>query len=149
MESNGIRDWHEEQAYEEKPRKGGSGWKKKESKLLPLVANGRTLQRPVSESESESDDESEVSDSSSDSDSDEEETIEESVSVKTGPEAVIEAKETLAKLAEEIAESPEEKVSNLKGFREVYNKGNPTIQKLALITQLTVYKDTIPGYPWF
>ena len=146
-EPDGIPNWDEEQTYEQKPRKGDSHWQKKESKRLPLVTNGRIVQREASISESESDEESEESDSVSDSVSDEGALQEEEVTpVKTGSEAVIEAKEALAKLAEEITEYPEEKVSNLKSFREIFNKGNPTIKKLALITQLTVYKDIIPGY---
>lgn len=109
-EANAIRKWDEEQVYEQKPRKGDANWQKKESKRLPLVTNGRVMNREASESESESDEETEGSDSSSDTDSDEEKPTEDVVPIKSGPEAVIEAKEALAKLAEEVIESPEEKV---------------------------------------
>ena len=150
------RDWDEEQEYEQKPRKGDSLWRKKESTRLPVRTTGGGLKElEASASESESSDESEASDSDSDLDASEQAIQPEEIP-KTEREAVIEAKEALARLADEIAEAPEEKVlfrhcwltkiSNLKAFREIYNKGNPTIKKLALITQLTVYKDIIPGY---
>lgn len=133
-----VRKWDEEQVYEQKPRKGDANWQKKESKRLPLVTNGRVVNREASESESESDEESEGSDSSSDTDSDEEKPVED-VPMKSGPEAVIEAKEALAKLAEEIIESPEEKVhfrpytSNIdfqsQGFSRNFQQGQSHDQK--------------------
>jgi hypothetical protein len=106
--SNGIRNWDEEQEYEEKPRTGDSQWKKKESTRLPLRVNGNIVDVEASESDGESSDETEESDS----DSDEEEKKEPRADVMptSGPEAVIEAKEVLARLAEEITESPEERV---------------------------------------
>jgi nucleolar complex protein 3 len=149
------RDWNVEQSYEEKPRKGDSQWRKKESTRLPIrKVNGAVHTLEASASESESSDEPEESDS--DGEPEEVVPVADEKPTLTTQEAVIEAKESLAKLAEEIIEQPEEKVSlkeciankisNLKNFREIYNKGNPTIKKLALITQLTVYKDIIPGY---
>jgi len=107
-------NWNEEQEYEQKPRAGDSQWRKKESTKLPVRSvNGklRQVDASASESESESDEESEESDSDSESNSNE--TPVQSVAEdegKAGPEAVIEAKEALARLAEEIVEAPEEKV---------------------------------------
>lgn len=117
LDTNGVveNDWDVEQTYEQKPRAGDSQWRKKESTKLPVRSlNGKLLQVDASGSESGSEEESEESDS--DSESDTNETPVQSVvedEVKAGPEAVIEAKEALARLAEEIIEFPEEKVFSL------------------------------------
>ena len=113
LNGNGVaeRGWDEEQAYEQKPRTGDLQWRKKESTKLPVRSvNGRLLQMDASESESDSSEETEESDSDGESES--ENTLVQTAEdeIKSGPEAVIEAKEALAKLAEEIIESPEEKV---------------------------------------
>jgi hypothetical protein len=108
-------NWEEEQSYELKPRKGGSEWRKKESTLLPVrTANGKLLQAGASSSESELESITEESDSDDEVDIEakQEEIVRED-KPKDGPEAIIEAKEALAKLAEEIAELPEEKVISL------------------------------------
>jgi hypothetical protein len=116
LDGNGFieQNWNEEQEYEQKPRAGDSQWRKKESTKLPVRSvNGklRQVDASASESESESDEKSEESDSDSESDSNE--TPVQSVAEdegQAGPEVVIEAKEALARLAEEIVELPEEKV---------------------------------------
>ena len=149
--------WEQEQPYERQPRKGDSQWRRKDSTRLPVrTVTGKLMELEASGSDSESSEESEESDADSESVAVAEEPVAEIV--KVGKEAVIEAKEALAKLAGEILEEPQErvcsafrhtnifKISNLKTLREVFNKGNLTIQKLALLTQLTVYKDIIPGY---
>jgi nucleolar complex protein 3 len=151
--------WDQEQTYEQQPRKGDPQWRKRESSRLPVrTVTGKLRELEASESESESSDETDENDSDSDIVEVPEEPVEENV--KIGKEAVIQVKETLAKLAGEILQEPQEKVpifiptlhltlfkvSNLKTFRELFNKGNLTIQKLALVTQLTIYKDIIPGY---
>lgn len=103
------KDWDEEQAYEQKPRKGDSQWRKKESTKLPVrTVNGGLQQIDASDSEDAS---SETEESDSDGEADETTQVAEEQPTKTGPEAVIEAKEALARLAEEIVELPEEKVS--------------------------------------
>ncbi|ORY40133.1 NOC3p-domain-containing protein [Rhizoclosmatium globosum] len=56
------------------------------------------------------------------------------------------AQELLAELASAIIESPEEKFGHLKQMREVAESQDPTIQKFGLLSQLTVYRDIIPGY---
>jgi hypothetical protein len=108
------RDWDEEQAYEQKPRTGDLQWRKKESTKLPIRSvNGRLLQMDASESESDASEKTEESDSDGESESDDENTPVQTAGdeIKSGPEAVVEAKEALARLAEEIVESPEEKVT--------------------------------------
>ncbi|KAI9350285.1 CBF/Mak21 family-domain-containing protein [Obelidium mucronatum] len=56
------------------------------------------------------------------------------------------AQELLAELASAIIENPEEKFGNLKQMREFGDSQDPTIQKFGLLSQLTVYRDIIPGY---
>lgn len=108
------RDWNEEQPYEELPRKGDSQWRKKESTRLPVrTASGKLLQMDpasASGSDSESSDETEVSDSDSEGEAIMERQVTEDTVIKSGPQSIIEAKEALAKLAEEVVESPDEKV---------------------------------------
>lgn len=108
------KDWDEEQAYEQKPRKGDSQWRKKESTKLPVrTVNGGLQQIDASESEDAS---SETEESDSDGEPEEATQVAEEQPTKTGREAVIEAKEALARLAEEIVELPEEKVILLQPF---------------------------------
>jgi len=106
------KNWDDEQSYELRPRMGGPEWRKKESTRLPVrTASGNLLQAAASSSESESESETEKSDS--DDDEGEVEEKQEQVTqenLNNRPEAIIEAKEALARLAEEIIESPEEKV---------------------------------------
>jgi hypothetical protein len=112
-EDHGGNDWEVEQSYEQKPRTGDLQWRKKESTKLPVRSTtGRLVQMAASASESESSDETEESDVESEADEPQKQSIVED-SIKVGPEAVIDAKETLAKLAEEIVESPEEKVFSI------------------------------------
>ena len=101
--------WDQEQLYEQQPRKGDSQWRKKESSRLPIrTVTGKLMELEASESESESSNETEESDSDSDTIGPAEEPVEETV--KVGKEAVIQVKETLAKLAGEILEEPQENV---------------------------------------
>ena len=104
--------WGEEQPYEQQPRKGDAQWRKKESTRLPVrTTTGKLMELEASSSESEPSDESEASDSDSDTLEAPEEPVEEVV--KVGKEALIEAKETLAKLAGDILEEPQERVYSL------------------------------------
>lgn len=57
-----------------------------------------------------------------------------------------EAQEELAKLATSLNENPEEHVGSLKTIAAIGGSQIPAIQMLALMTQMSVYKDIIPGY---
>lgn len=59
---------------------------------------------------------------------------------------LLEAKEELARLASLINEAPEEHVGSLKALAQITDSKDPSITKLGLATQLSVYKDIIPGY---
>lgn len=100
-------DDEEAEEYEAKPRTGE--WKK-ESKRLPLrdtTGSKFTKDSEVSESEESDEHESELDDYESASSEVEETEKEETLD---SAEVVIEAKEALARIAQEILESPEENV---------------------------------------
>ena len=59
---------------------------------------------------------------------------------------LIEAKETLSKLALNINEDPEAFIHKFKNIRLIYERGSATLKKLALLTQLTVWRDLLPNY---
>jgi hypothetical protein len=111
VEGNDVEkhQWDHEQPYEQQPQKGDSQWRKKETSRLPIrTVTGKLMELEASESESESSDESEENDSDSDTIGVTEEPVEENIKVRK--EAVIQVKETLAKLAGAILEEPQEKV---------------------------------------
>ena len=56
------------------------------------------------------------------------------------------AKEELAKVATVVNEEPEENPSAFKTLAEIGSSPFVAVQKLALITQMAVYRDVIPGY---
>lgn len=56
------------------------------------------------------------------------------------------AKEELARMASLVSEGPEEHIGLLHSLAEYAGSENLTVKKLALGTQLAVYKDIIPGY---
>jgi nucleolar complex protein 3 len=59
---------------------------------------------------------------------------------------LIQKKEQLAEIAGNLQENPEENIDQLRSLRTIYKDDNVIIKKLALLTQLAVYKDIIPGY---
>lgn len=61
-------------------------------------------------------------------------------------EQILKAQEQLAKIASAMIENPEEKASGFKDLAEIGQSKIPTVQMLALVTQMAVYKDVIPGY---
>lgn len=61
-------------------------------------------------------------------------------------EEIRQAKEELARIAGLLSESPEEHIGLLNTLADFAESENATVKKLALGTQLAVYKDIIPGY---
>lgn len=59
---------------------------------------------------------------------------------------ILEAKEELAKIATTVNEDPEENSSAFRMLAKIGASPIIAIQKLALLTQLAVYRDVIPGY---
>jgi nucleolar complex protein 3 len=65
---------------------------------------------------------------------------------KSESEQILEAQEELAKIATALNENPEDHVGAFKTLAQIGRSKNVTIQILALLTQMAVYKDVIPGY---
>ncbi|KAG5948309.1 hypothetical protein E4U59_000037 [Claviceps monticola] len=147
-------NWNLEQDYENRPRKGKKA--AKESSRLPLkTADGRL--ELLKGLDPEEDAASIASDTEwlegrddavgSDLDYDEEDEDEGEREPQI-PESqkVLEAQEELAKAAMLLNENPEENISGLKTMAKIGESKITTIRMLALMTQMAVYKDIIPGY---
>jgi nucleolar complex protein 3 len=136
--------WDLEQDYENRPRKLN---KKKENKRLPV----RTVEGWVAPPTTPGEVKEEESDSFMESEDEEEAPAEEEVVEEQKPkiparQQVIEAKEELARIASLLNEDPEEHIHALKTLATLAESDNVTVKKLALATQVSIFKDLIPGY---
>ncbi|ATZ52040.1 Bcnoc3 [Botrytis cinerea B05.10] len=137
--------WNLEQDYEMRPRKGKK--EKKESTRLPIKTKEGLVEQveaPVEVNEEESDLEW-IGADDVEEDEEPEEKVEKKPSVPIRQQ-ILEAKEELARIALMLNEDPEENVGAFRAIAEFGKSHNITIKKLALATQLAVYKDVIPGY---
>lgn len=138
--------WNLEQDYE-LPRKQKN--REKESTRLPIkTPDGRVEQLQVLVEE---DNRGSGSDSGHDDESAEEGQVAIEVDEEKEPpvsirQQILEAKEELARLAGLLNENPEENASAFRAMAEIAGSANSTIKNLALVTQLAVFKDVIPGY---
>lgn len=148
----GFAQWDLEQKYEQRVRKRQNG--EKQDKLLvktaegKVTANPRMIQEDVNKEELEDDDSFLASD---DDEGDSGIADLEAESIPRAPtippkEQIRQAKEELARVASLLSESPEENIGLLGSLAALANSENVVVQKLALATQLAVYKDIIPGY---
>ncbi|PNY24688.1 Nucleolar complex-associated protein 3 [Tolypocladium capitatum] len=143
-------NWNLEQDYESRRRKGKKN--AKESAKLPQIktAGGRVeLLRGLDADDDAASIESDtewLEGREDDIESEPEQEVEEEKPEIPEPQQILEAQEELAKLAAAINENPEENVSSLKAIAKIGKSSVPTIQMLALMTQMAVYKDIIPGY---
>lgn len=137
--------WDLEQDYESRPRKGKK--REKENTRLPIKTSDGLIKQvdaPTKEQEEASDQEWLEEDSQQ-----EEEPVPEKVEEKPKVplrQQILEAKEELARIALLLNENPEENAGAFKTLAQFSQSPIVTIKKLALATQLTVYKDVIPGY---
>ena len=124
---------------------------KKQDKLLVKTQDGRIVENPrVGEPLQHQDDDADSFLDSDDGDSG----VVADVQPKEKPQApklppkeqIRLAKEELAKTAQSISEDPEEHIGQLGTLAELARSENLTIRKLAMATQLAVFKDIIPGY---
>jgi len=137
--------WNLEQAYESRPRKQEK--KDQESTRLPIkTAEGRVEQFQLLAGADED------QDSFLGSDDEAVPAVQGQVPVwevepqKPLRQQILEAKEELARLAGLLNRDPEENAGAFRALGEIAASKNPTIKRLGLATQLTVYKDAIPGY---
>lgn len=141
-----AQNWDLEQDYETKARKGKN---KKESSRLPVrLADGRLQQLPAQAG----DDVASVDDEDwlegndiSEAESEEEKPAPEEPEIPV-QQQILEAQEELAKVATALNENPEENGGAFKALAKFNQSKVTAIVKLALATQLAVYKDVIPGY---
>ena len=135
-------DWDLEQRYERQPRHKSA--RERDNLRLPIkTAEGRIEQVEQSDDRNNSEIGSEVEESQ-----DEEPTLQvlgENIII-TARQQILNAKEDLAKFAGQINEDPEENVGCLRTLRQIASSPHPIIKKFALATQMTVYRDVIPGY---
>lgn len=142
--ANRASKWNLEQDYERRPRK-----KKQEigNTRLPIkTAEGRLepAQTPAAQ-ESEAETSDALDEDTPDTGFSAEEGGSEKLEVPVRQQ-ILEAKEELARIAGLMSEDPEEHVGALKTMGHITSSKISTITKLGLATQLTVYKDIIPGY---
>ncbi|KAK6066553.1 nucleolar complex-associated protein [Seiridium cupressi] len=136
-----------EQDYELKARKGRK--QNRESSRLPVkLADGRLHHIPAPADDTVSIDDEDWLEGKdlSDVGDDEEEPVREEVPEIPVSQQIREAKESLAQTAVTLNENPEENGSAFRALAKYNQSKIPAIIKLALATQLAVYKDVIPGY---
>ncbi len=139
-------EWNLEQDYEQRPRSK----KHTEATKLPIKTAEGQIERQWEASPGHDDSDSflgtETEFSQDGADTPPTEEIEESPQTPLKTQ-ILEAKEELARLAGLINEDPEAHVGSFKKLAAVAGRtGHPAVKKLALATQLAVYKDVIPGY---
>ncbi|PTB74203.1 NOC3p-domain-containing protein [Trichoderma longibrachiatum ATCC 18648] len=142
--------WDLEDDYASRRRKSKKA--NKESTKLPIkTADGRLeILRELEQEEDlvsvESDAEwLEGREDDAESEAEEEEEAQEAPTVSEAQQ-IREAQEELAKLALALNENPEEHIGSLKALAAFGESKIPAIRMLALMTQMSVYKDIIPGY---
>ncbi|KAJ4151014.1 hypothetical protein LMH87_011735 [Akanthomyces muscarius] len=143
-------NWNLEQDYESRPRKGKKKEPKESNKLPIKTADGRL--EILTSLDAEGDDVSVESDTDwlegREEDAEWEPEEDEKEAVPTIPESqqILEAQEEMAKLAMALNENPEDNIASLKALAKYGEADITAIQMLALMTQMAVYKDIIPGY---
>ncbi|RFU29965.1 hypothetical protein B7463_g6353, partial [Scytalidium lignicola] len=136
--------WNLEQDYETRPRKGKK--KEKENTRLPIkTADGLVQQAEVENGDNVASDLEWLEEEES---NEEPKPVEEVAKAPAIPirKQILEAKEELARIALMLNEDPEENPGAFKALAQFGQSEITTIKKLALATQLAVYKDVIPGY---
>ena len=140
--------WDLEQDYESRPRKGKKD-KKDSSRLPTRTADGHFEKGDVDEEEEEisvASDEDWLEGEEDLAPEPEEDEPKEKEPEKPVSQQIREAQEELAKIATSVSENPEEHAGAFKALAKIGQSSIPNIQMLALVTQMTVYKDVIPGY---
>lgn len=138
--------WDLEQDYETRPRKLK---KQKENKKLPVrTTEGWVAPPPTAQEVKEEESDSFLASGSEDGEEApaEEEVVEEQQPKIPARQQIFEAKEELARIASLVNEDPEEHIHALKTLEALADSDNVTVKKLTLATQVTIFKDLIPGY---
>ncbi|KKF97402.1 Nucleolar complex-associated protein 3 [Ceratocystis platani] len=145
-------NWNLEQDYESRPRKRNK--REKESTRLPIkTADGRLQHVTAPDANDDAGHESEISDgdwlegdSMDGSISEIDDEKQEDKPEIPIPEQIRLAQEELAKIATSLTMDPEDHPGAFRALAKIGESKIVAIQKLAVMTQMTVYKDVIPGY---
>ena len=142
--------WNLEEDYAKRQSKKQKNKKEKENTRLPIkTADGRLEQVEVEEEDFSAESDGEWLEDASREEAKEKKPKHEKKKKKPEkPEAerIIEAQEELAKIAAALNTEPEEHSGAFKELAKLAESDVLAIRKLALVTQMTVYKDVIPGY---
>ena len=142
---NRASRWNLEQDYENRPRKQRN--KENENTRLPIkTAEGRVEQLEIYKVADEVHDNSLGSDDEEVTDAQEQVPVKQQAPQQPIRQQILEAKEELARLAGLLNQDPEENAGAFRALSQIAASTNPTIKGLGLATQLSVYKDAIPGY---
>lgn len=144
--------WNLEQNYERRDRKGKKA--KKENTRLPIKTAAGVIQQvePLDEDGDENYDagingagggENTLDNEAKQDDAREQQYVEEQLPIEV---QIIHAQEKLAKIAESLNEEPEENTHQFKHLTRIAQDPESKIQHLALLAQLSIYTDQIPGY---
>jgi nucleolar complex protein 3 len=141
--------WDLEQDYEQRPRNLKKD--KKKDNRLPVRTTEGWVAPPTAapEVKTEDDDDSFLgsgSDGEADGGSHDDDEAEEQTPKIPVRQQILEAKEELARIASLVNEDPEEHIGALKTLAALADSDNNTVKKLALATQVSIFKDLIPGY---
>lgn len=143
-------NWNLEQSYEERSRKG----KKKDARKAAAEA-GRLPSRTAAGTWTvKEDDAASVASDSEWLEGEDNEDAEPEEAEEAAPEEpqipvkeqIRRAQEELAKVATQLNEDPEEYPGAFKAMSRIGDSQIMAIKKICMVTQMTVYKDVIPGY---
>jgi len=143
-------NWNLEEDYANRPKKGKKKKEKKEAAdvgRLPIRSAGGTWVAKDEDVESIASD-ADWLESDGDEEVVEEEPVKPVVEEPKIPESeqLRQAQEELAKIATQLNEDPEEHPGAFKALAKIGESRVVSVQKLALVTQMAVYRDVIPGY---
>ncbi|KAH7041165.1 nucleolar complex-associated protein 3 [Microdochium trichocladiopsis] len=141
-------NWDLEHTYESKAAKKAKKKERETSTRLPIKRADAVHHAPAVRDDLivESDEEWLEGGHEESDPEEEDEEPEEDVPVVPEHIQIREAKEELAKIALMLNETPEENAGAFKALAKIGQSKILAIQKIALATQLAVYKDVIPGY---
>ncbi|CAK4030690.1 Nucleolar complex-associated 3 [Lecanosticta acicola] len=150
----GFANWDLEQDYENRQARKKKK-EKKQDKLMIKTAEGRVVENPRVEEQKEQEDGEDdedrfmASDDGEDGDSGVADLHPSQTPQKPqipAKEQIRQAMEDLARIAQSLSENPEDHIGQLGTLADIANSQNATVKQLALKTQLSVFKDIIPGY---
>lgn len=143
-------NWNLEQSYEERSRKG----KKKDARKAAADAGRLPSRNAAGTWTVKEDDAASVASDSEWFDGEDNEDAEPQEAEEAAPEEpqipvkeqIRRAQEELAKVATQLNEDPEEYPGAFKAMSRIGDSQIMAIKKICMVTQMTVYKDVIPGY---